>query len=594
MINKRYFVLFFCALFLFPLCGRAEGIEYTVQIAGVEEAQALKALRAASDLVQLKKRPPGSLSALHYRAESDVGDLKQVLASFGYFEAVIQPFYEERQGKVHVTLQITLGPLYTLGSYTIHLTTDGKANPLLLKRLNLSLLGLELKRRVLTKELISAELKLLERLAHFSYPLAKIVKKEVVADGDTKQVDVVLDVDTGPFCHFGELTIQGLSSTRSKLICKKLEWCCEDPYKSSLVQKTQDALIKTGLFTSALITHADELNSCGFLPMKVEVTESKHHSVNLGVSYQTFFGPGLTFGWENRNIGGMGRRLSIQGDATKRSHSGLATLFLPDFYTKGQNYIWQAQAMHESITAYSQISYTLLTRLERQFGRRFSSSIALELEKLNVNGSVKNGRFLLFEIPLYTRWSSANSLLNPTKGATLDLLIVPTVDTGNSRTCYLEQEVRLSHYLPLTESHSISFAQKITLGSILSPRFGSVPVPKRFFGGSEEDLRGYKYKTVSPLSKSGKPMGGRSIAEYTFETRLRLCKSIGLVPFFDVGNVYKNQFPTFDGKWRKSLGLGLRYFSYIGPIRFDVGFPLNRRRGIDPKYRLLVSIGQAF
>jgi translocation and assembly module TamA len=137
-------------------------------------------------------------------------------------------------------------------------------------------------------------------------------------------------------------------------------------------------------------------------------------------------------------------------------------------------------------------------------------------------------------------------------------------------------------------------AQKITVGSIFSKNLSYVPVSKRFFGGSEEDLRGYAYQSVSPIAPHHKPIGGRSEVFYTLEPRLRVSKTIGLVPFFDMGNVYSAMLPSFSGKWLKSVGLGLRYFSFMGPFRLDVGFPLEKRKEIDKFYRILVSIGQTF
>jgi translocation and assembly module TamA len=121
-----------------------------------------------------------------------------------------------------------------------------------------------------------------------------------------------------------------------------------------------------------------------------------------------------------------------------------------------------------------------------------------------------------------------------------------------------------------------------------------VPVPKRVLGGTDQELRGYRYKTVSPLGEHHLPKGGQSGIFYTFETRFRVSKSIGLVPFFDIGSVYMTRIPNFRGKWYKSVGLGLRYFTFLGPLRFDIAFPLDRRDGIDPRYRVLVSLGQTF
>lgn len=592
--RKFYLASFLCVLLCLPLAVHADGIEYSIDIEGVNDSTVAKTLRAVSQLIALKKRPPSSLSALHFRAEADLKDFKRILHAFGYYEATFSVEFEEKFQSIDVIIHVDPGPVYTIGEVTIELYSEDPRNPISCKKTSAKSLGLRPGDHAISHNIVHAELTLLERLANYSYPLAKVEKRDVIADGDTKEVAVTLVVDAGPFCHFGPVCTEGLASVSPRLIDKKLDWSEGSPYKSTQISSTQCGLIDTGLFTSVLISHEKSLDESGRLPIKIEVTESKHRSVNIGTSYQTFFGPGVTFGWENRNINGMGRKLSIKGDITKRSHSGIASLFIPDFYVREQNYVWQAQAMHESITAYSQRTYNVLTRIERQFGRRFSSSAGLKLERLYVTNSVKNGRFLLFEVPLYSRWSSANSLLDPTKGATLDWRINPSVNIDNINTYYLEQELRLSHYYPLVKSRALVIAQKVTLGSIISPKLRVVPVSKRFLGGSEEELRGYKYKTVSALNKDNKPIGGRSAIYYTLETRFRFTQTLGLVPFFDLGNVFATQFPTGKGKWLKSVGLGLRYFSFIGPLRFDIGFPLNRRKGLDPVYRILVSIGQSF
>jgi translocation and assembly module TamA len=122
----------------------------------------------------------------------------------------------------------------------------------------------------------------------------------------------------------------------------------------------------------------------------------------------------------------------------------------------------------------------------------------------------------------------------------------------------------------------------------------NVPLPVLFLGGSEDDLRGYRYKTVSPLNEDRKPFGGRSAIFLTAEARLRVTETIGVVPFADFGTVAFEQWPQFQAKWFKSVGAGLRYFTFFGPLRFDVGFPLNRRHKVDPAFRIYASIGQTF
>ncbi len=210
------------------------------------------------------------------------------------------------------------------------------------------------------------------------------------------------------------------------------------------------------------------------------------------------------------------------------------------------------------------------------------------------SASPQNGNYWLLEVPLYVRYSTANDLLNPTKGFTIEWTATPSADLSMIKRPYLINQFSESTYLALDKNGAVVIAQQLTLGSIWSPSLHATPLSKRYFGGSDEDLRGYRYRTVSPLNHDDKPIGGRSAIYFTLETRFRITKSIGLVPFLDIGHVEKDVYPHLHGKWLKSTGLGLRYFSFMGPFRCDIAFPLDRRKKIDPVYRILVSIGQTF
>jgi len=65
-----------------------------------------------------------------------------------------------------------------------------------------------------------------------------------------------------------------------------------------------------------------------------------------------------------------------------------------------------------------------------------------------------------------------------------------------------------------------------------------------------------------------------------------------VVPFFDGGSLTTKALPG-SGKWRFAVGAGVRYYSSFGPIRVDLGFPLNRQQGDGP-FAVTVSLGQAF
>jgi len=584
----------FFAFLFFPIYLIASEISYTVEFEGVDDAALLSAMKSISQLTSLKKHPPTSLNALRHRAESDIPDFLKLLKARGYFEAKVAVRVQEIEEKAQAIITVYKGPRYTIGSYTIFLYQEVKEECFVCPHVTLEKIGITPGENADAFKILDAELKMLQLLAGCGYPLARVKEREMVADGATKTLEITIDVRTGIPCTFGSVTIVGNTEVKSSFIQKKIAWNFGDVYNAFLVERTQKQLLDTGLFSSVVITHGQDTEKTGILPMKIEVSETKHRSVNVGISYQTFYGPGITFGWENRNVAGLGRRFHIQGDVTKRSHSGIATYMLPDFGKMGQDYLWQAEAMHQSIIPFSERSYSLLNRLERKVGKNIRVSMGAKLEKLYVTSSVDNGIFYLLEVPLYFRWSSANDLLNPTKGATFEYRAIPSTQLNTLTALYFINRITQTFYTSITQSDRVVLAHKFEVGSIPSHTLAAIPVPKRFFGGTEEDLRGYGYLSVSPLGDHRKPRGGKSLLFYTFETRFRCTQKIGIVPFFDMGAVYLSSVPNFKGKWFKSTGFGLRYFTFFGPLRFDLAFPLDRRPHIDPYYRILVSIGQMF
>ncbi|MBI3236102.1 MAG: hypothetical protein HYZ48_00055 [Chlamydiales bacterium] len=205
------------------------------------------------------------------------------------------------------------GPLYELESYTVYL------HPPAPFQISLQEIDVELEKPVLTKRILQSELKLLTLLSQKGFPLASIQDRSIIVDGKTKGVRVCLDVATGDLVRFGPSSIVGLEKTKPLFIEQKTLWKEGEIYDSTLVEKTQTALLDSHLFSSVLITHEESVDSSQSVPMKIELSEGKYKSIQAGISYQTVFGPGITFGWENRNVGKMGRLLSFQGDITRIS-----------------------------------------------------------------------------------------------------------------------------------------------------------------------------------------------------------------------------------------------------------------------------------
>ena len=104
-------------------------------------------------------------------------------------------------------------------------------------------------------------------------------------------------------------------------------------------------------------------------------------------------------------------------------------------------------------------------------------------------------------------------------------------------------------------------------------------------------MRGYGFQDIGPRDVDNDPIGGRSVSEFSLEGRARF-GDFGVVGFVDAGNIYTQSLPRFT-ELRYGTGLGVRYYTSFGPIRVDLGTPLNRRAG-DPRVAIYVSLGQAF
>jgi translocation and assembly module TamA len=139
----------------------------------------------------------------------------------------------------------------------------------------------------------------------------------------------------------------------------------------------------------------------------------------------------------------------------------------------------------------------------------------------------------------------------------------------------------------------VVLAGRGSVGTLVGASRGDVPADVRFYAGGGQSVRGFGFQLAGELDEDHNPLGGRSLLELSGEVRLRLTETIGVVGFVDAGTVYGSSVPDLSETLRVGAGPGLSYFSPIGPVRLDIGLPLNRRDS-DDLFQLYVSLGQAF
>jgi outer membrane protein insertion porin family len=130
-----------------------------------------------------------------------------------------------------------------------------------------------------------------------------------------------------------------------------------------------------------------------------------------------------------------------------------------------------------------------------------------------------------------------------------------------------------------------------------------LPPSERFYAGGDTTIRGFVLDTVGTrhvpaqpndtLDQDLLPIGGNGLVILNAELRVPVSGGLGVVGFFDTGNVFAHVADIDLGEMRSAVGSGIRYKSPFGPIRFDLGFKVNRQPG-ESLTAWFVSFGQAF
>ncbi len=557
-------------------CIAAFGVAYEVIFEGIQNPETLKLVQSASQLEKLKDCPPATFIGLKRRAEGDLSNIIKALHSLALYDAKVDFHIENDRSQV--ILQIQEGPVYPLATFTIHYSQNGAeiSADVLACPITLEDLKVEIGSPALPEMILSAEDILLDRLNLQGYAFASIKKRDVFADKKAQSVIVCLVVDIGPLTYFGPTQIKGLEQVHGNFFFKKLRWQAGELYHPKKIEKTQEALELSGLFQSVNITQAENPVEGNLLPLEISVLEGKQRSIGFGLNYTTALGFGLAAEWENRNLLGEGQKLSTRADLWQKLQEGNIRYLIPDFGRQEQNLIWLLEYHHERNKSFTESTFSFSGTIERKINDHWRISYGGMYKLLHTQRSAHNGRFDLIKVPMQLFWTNTDSILEPTKGASLQLKTVPSVQILSPQFFYAINTLTGTIYQSITPNNRHIFAAKLMLGSIVGTSEFEVPPPERFYAGSENTLRGYHYLTVSPLSCKDKPIGGRSLFIYSLELRNRIGKNFGLVFFYEMGNVYKEFYPNPHKRLLQSTGLGLRYYTPVGPIRLGLAIPLNK------------------
>ncbi|MCF8063590.1 MAG: autotransporter assembly complex protein TamA [Deltaproteobacteria bacterium] len=569
----------------------APGTAYTPRIQGAPGGQVLELLKGVADTFSLKESPPASLELLRKRADGDVSRMVEVLRSEGYYGAEVTASLEKGEPETEVLFQVKTGPLYTVGS--VDLEFPGDRSPFQVPGLEgVDWKPLEAGSPARAADIVETKDRLLERLKNHGYPFAKAQQPKAVVNHTRRTVRVELSLDPGPQARFGPAIVSGLDRLEEPFVRTKLAWEENGLYDASLLEKTRERLIYTGLFSTVEVNPAASLED-GRIPIRLTLQERKPRTVGVGLRYRTDEGPGIRGSWKHRNLFGEGERLSLDATASADLFGVESAFRKPDFLRPDQALLAEASAGVESPEAYTSRHLRTAAGLERRISDSLTAAGGVGFKVSRVDQLGEEEGYALVSLPLRLDWDRSDDLLDPQGGWRFGLRLTPFTEVLGEHMTFVRGYTSMTHYLRLMKDPGLILATRWAFGTIVGAERDEVPADERFYAGGGGSVRGLPYQSAGPL-EGGDPLGGRSLVEVSGELRMRLTESLGLVTFIDGGRAFEDTFPGSGGSVLWGAGVGMRYFTFLGPLRLDVAVPLDRREGVDDAFQVYLSIGQAF
>jgi len=634
-MKSTIFTLLFFGALGWVCCARAADPQaYQVDLVSVGNNEIDQALKATSDLLSLRTSAPVSPFGLIARARSDTDRLKTALESFGYYESHVTininglPLSDPSLGdaltalpkgsSARVAVSFSLGTLYHLRRIDI----DGEVPPPINAR---ETLGLVSGQPAVASVVLAGGAHLLSALQERGYAFAQVDAPVAYEAADAPVLDLSFHVAAGVKVRIGDIHVEGLQRVHESLVRKRLLLHRGDLYKPSAIEAARHDLLGMNVFAQVSVQVGSKPDESGGVPVTFKLRERLRHAISLSAAYSSDLGGSGGISWTDRNVFGNAEQLSVAAsltnlggsDTTGTGYDTSVKYLIPDFLHRDQSLQFAISAIKQQLQAYDQTAQTASTTLSRKLSSVWTVSAGLSATDETILQAIDaketppgSGVFVpiptkfdytLIAMPFKVIYDSTNlptPLEDPRHGFRGTLSITPTLAIGHPNATFLISTLSISTYfdldslLPIAPGRSVLAARGLA-GVAQGAGELSLPPDQRFYAGGTSTIRGYGYQLVGPMfPHTDNPTGGTAITTGGLEFRQRLYTNWGVVGFVDAGQVSASLKPLPD-EIRVGVGVGARYYTPIGPIRFDVAVPVDRRSGED-SFEIYIGLGQAF
>jgi translocation and assembly module TamA len=576
-------------------------IRYTLEVEGLSPVanaeDLLKSFRQQSTL-EAERKAPANAAQIGRRANADSDLLTQLLRSQGYYDAAVEPRTERSGDMLRVILTADPGVQYRFAA--VQLPGLEAAGP---DASNLrAAFAVKPGDPVIAQQVIAAGAALTTALGEEGFAEAKLGDQVIEVDHRTHLATLTLPVNPGPVARFGAIRVSGRPPFGAHHVGIIARFKPGDPFQRSKVDDLRRALIATTLVANADI-RVVPVEGGRVVDLDVRLEPAPQHTIAGDIGYGTGQGALVEATWTDRNFFNPEGALTLRGIAGTTEQLAGVEFRRSNFLQRDQTLDLQFTGSHQKFDAFEARTILLAGHIERLsnfiWQKKWTWSYGAQLLATDENGvfsldGLKDTRtFFIAALPLTLGYDGSDSLLDPTRGFRLSGWISPEYSGHGQSLTYGRSQIDASAYYPASDR--VVVAGRIRLGTILGASTFDLAPSRRFYSGGGGSVRGYGYQQLGPKDASGDPIGGRGLAEFALEARIRLKQfggNFGIVPFFDGGSLTTRTLPG-SGKWRFGVGAGVRYYSSFGPIRIDLGIPLERQQGDGP-FAVTVSLGQAF
>ncbi len=457
--------------------------------------------------------------------------------------------------------------------------------------------------------LLSDVLTLTTAMNDKGYALA-IVSPLVEKRKEYPLADVTYKAERGDKFRFGRVDVFGNTKTLDRVIRRNLSVADGMTYSATGLKQSKENLTRIGYFKDVKISTAPS-DVPKEMDVKVEIEEGPTGTVSGGLGFSSvdkLFG---VVQLSENNLLGRGWKASLNTQfGTKRK---VFSLDFRDPYFFDTDFSFLVNAYN------TETEYTDFTRKSRggkvgfgyAFTRDITSSLAFRIDTTEVldpgnaispilKEEFSKGAQKTHSLTFHVDRNTTDKYIDPSRG---------TVQTGTVEYAggplggdseFVKYFLNGKAYFPVTASTVLS--GNVLWGHVVSTVGGTVPIYERFFLGGPYNIRGHESRSISPVDpNTDELIGGNKQLVINVEYLFPLFGEIGFkgVFFFDMGNTWgQGEWPWEMKPWngtpfRYAAGVGLRWFSPMGPLRFEWGWNLNPRPGED-KLVMEFTVGTAF